>query len=79
MVHEGDKVEVMVLSVDPKAQRISLSIRQTTAAPEPVKKEGEQTAETPVEAAPKRQHRSEQTLKGGIGRAKGGDKFGLRW
>ena len=78
VVHEGDKVEVMVLSVDPEAQRMSLSIRQTTTPPEPTKKEEDTESATPTETNKKR-HRSEETLKGGVGKATGGDKFGLKW
>ena len=77
-VQEGDKVEVVVLSVDTEAQRISLSLRQATAEPEPVKKEGDDEP-APLEESKKKHHREPGTLKGGVGKATGGDKFGLKW
>ena len=40
VVNEGDEIEVLVLSVDPQAQRMSLSIR-ALHQPEPTKKEKE--------------------------------------
>ena len=75
VVKEGQEVEVMVLSVDPEARRMSLSMKELSAPPEPEKKE---------ERA--RRARGEQTKKskptgpllGGIGR-KTGDKYGLKW
>lgn len=78
-VQEGDKIEVMVLSVDTEAQRISLSLRQATAAPEPVKKEGDGEPAPLEETKKKRTHRDPGTLNGGVGRATGGEKFGLKW
>ena len=38
VVKEGEQVEVMVLSVDPEAQRMSLSMKELSAPPEPAKK-----------------------------------------
>ena len=40
VVKEGEQVEVLVLSVDAEAQRISLSMKALAAPPEPAKKEG---------------------------------------
>ena len=39
VVKEGQDVEVMVLSVDTEAQRMSLSMKELSAPPEPAKKE----------------------------------------
>lgn len=75
VVKEGDQVEVMVLSVDTAAQRMSLSMKELSAPPEPVKKEDE-----PAEAAPtkKQSHKPTGPLLGGIGK-RTGDRFGLKW
>ena len=81
VVHEGDEIEVMVLSVNTEAQRISLSMK-ALAKPDPEeekKKIKEQEAGQAPPAGPKKKHRSEETLGGGIGRTKGGDRFGLKW
>jgi len=78
-VAEGDKVQVMVLSVDTEAQRMSLSLRQATAEPEPVKKENDDEPAPLEESAKKRKRRDPNTLKGGVGKTSGGDKFGLKW
>lgn len=75
VVHEGDKVQVMVLSVAPDAQRISLSIRQAVEPPEPVKKEDEPE---PLPEKPRKHRRPDRPLKGGLGRSTGGG-FGLKW
>ena len=76
VVKEGQQVEVIVLSVDPEAQRISLSMKELSAPPEPVKKEGEE----PGEPSKQSKKRSKPTgpLLGGLGR-KTGDRFGLKW
>ena len=75
VVKEGQEVEVMVLSVDPEAQRMSLSMRTLSAPPEPVKKDDE-----PGEAAitKKKHHKPTGPLLGGLG-GKTGDRFGLKW
>lgn len=76
VVKEGQDVEVKVLSVDVKEQRIGLSLKALLAPPEPVKK-----AEPEPEPEPERPARKKRSapLKGGIGGASGGDQFGLRW
>ncbi len=78
VVHEGEKIQVMILSVDRQAQRISLSIRQTAPEPEPVKKEkdGESAA---LPAAKAKHKKPAKPLTGGLGRSAGGDQFGLKW
>jgi len=79
VVSVGDKVDVLVLSVDSEAQRMSLSIRQTIA-PEPAKRPEDESPEPAAEtpAKPKRKKPS-SPLKGGLGRSGGGEQFGLRW
>jgi hypothetical protein len=72
-------VDVMVLSVDTEAQRISLSIKEALRPPEP---------ETPPEGAaaggaeaprPKPKKQPEGPLQGGLGRSPGAKTFGLKW
>jgi small subunit ribosomal protein S1 len=75
VVKEGQEVEVMVRSVDVEARRMSLSMKELSAPPEPVKKEEE------PEAAPSKSKKSNKPtgpLLGGIGR-KSGERFGLKW
>ncbi len=77
-VKEGDEVEVKVLSVDTAAQKMSLSIKATLAAPikkDGGKKEEEGPDDTRELVVPKRN----KPLKGGTGRSSGGDQFGLNW
>jgi predicted RNA-binding protein with RPS1 domain len=76
VVKEGQQVEVMVLSVDSEARRMSLSMKELSAPPEPVKKESDE----PGEAAPVKKKANKPTgpLLGGVGR-KTGDKYGLKW
>jgi predicted RNA-binding protein with RPS1 domain len=83
VVQEGQEVEAKVLSVDPEAQRISLSMKALEARPEPVKKDWEKAAEAAEQAepepppAPKKPRKV--PLQGGLGRSSIGDKFGLKW
>ncbi len=79
VVREGQEVEVLVLSVDSDAQRISLSMKQLTQ-PEPVKKDdGEADAAAPEPDKPRKRQHPNQPLKGGLGRTAGGASFGLKW
>jgi predicted RNA-binding protein with RPS1 domain len=75
VVKEGQEVEVMVLSVDSDAKRMSLSMKELSAPPEPEKKENE-----PAEPAPSKKKHQKPTgpLLGGIGK-RTGDKYGLKW
>jgi predicted RNA-binding protein with RPS1 domain len=79
VVNEGDEVEVLVLSVNPEAQRMSLSIKGLSK-PEPTKKEKEEAreAELPAEVAKPRRV-SNVPLKGGLGKPSGGESLGLNW
>ncbi len=78
VVHEGEKINVMVLSVDTEAQRMSLSLRQTIEEPKPAAKEGESESEALPEK-PRQPRRPEGSLKGGLGKTAGGEQFGLKW
>lgn len=74
VVSEGQTVQVKVLSIDPAAQKLSLSIRAVQrAAPEPA--EEEDADETPPPPPPQRR----EPLKGGLSHRSGGDQFGLNW
>ena len=75
MVSEGQEVDVKVLSVDPEAQRMSLSMKALEARLEPAKKAEPEPAEE--EAPPPR--KSTTPLKGGLGAAGDGARFGLKW
>ncbi len=78
VVKEGDEIEVMVLNVDPQAQRMSLSIKGLHQ-PEPSKKEKEEAQEAELpEATKKSQPTFTGPLKGGLGKTTG-EKFGLKW
>lgn len=78
VVSEGDEIDVVVLSFDTDAQRISLSMKAATAPPEPEKKEGEEaTADEVLPKSTMKKHKG--PLKGGVGSPGGGDRFGLKW
>jgi small subunit ribosomal protein S1 len=76
VVKEGQRVEVKVLSVDPDAQRLSLSLKAVTPSAA-----GENAATQ--EEAPKPSETSDQPrcaqLRGGTDRKSGGEQFGLNW
>jgi small subunit ribosomal protein S1 len=81
VVHEGDEVEVLVLNVNPEAQRMSLSIKALVKT-EPTKKEKEEAEALQAEPAPtakKRSSSANEPLRGGLGKSAGGDRFGLNW
>ena len=86
VVSEGQEVEVKVLSVDPDAQRIGLSLKAMLPPPEkpaPSRREGSSSSNVgspEKDEQPKRRRReSDKNLKGGIGGPSGGEKFGLKW
>lgn len=78
VVKEGEEVDVVVLSIDTQAQRISLSMKAATAAPEPVAvKDKDEEEAAPAE--PVKPKKPAGPLRGGLGRATGGEQFGLKW
>ncbi|MEX0675572.1 MAG: S1 RNA-binding domain-containing protein [Pirellulales bacterium] len=78
VVAEGQEVDVMVLSVDPEAQRISLSLKALEAKPAaPEKDKAKEAAAEPPTPPPSKQRKA--PLKGGIGGPPTGDQFGLKW
>ncbi|MEN6458705.1 MAG: S1 RNA-binding domain-containing protein [Thermoguttaceae bacterium] len=76
VVKEGERVEVMVLSIDPEAQRMSLSMKELSAPPESAKKPEDEMPE-PAKASKKHQKPTGPLL-GGLGRSTG-ERFGLKW
>lgn len=85
VLSEGQEVETKVLSVDPDAQRISLSLKALLAAPEKPEQQRRPEPEPEREPTPEELKRQEQrrkaseSLKGGVGTPSGGEKFGLKW
>jgi len=78
VVAEGEEVEVLVLSVDADAQRISLSMKQLAAPAEPADKGKDSEATELPNKSPKRR-KPAKPLTGGLGRSSGGEGFGLKW
>jgi len=84
-VAEGQEVECMILSVDPKAQRIGLSLKALEARPVKAKDAREQATEAKAAqaasdaAARTRSTKRREHLKGGLDRGAGGEQFGLKW
>jgi len=84
VVSEGQEVEVKVLSVDPAAQRMSLSIKQAGMDPKAIA-EAQKRAEEEAAAAEAEANRGpsakpkHKKLKGGLGRSSGGEGVGLNW
>jgi len=76
VVQEGQTVRVKILSMDLDAQRLSLSLKATQAAPGSDKEETEEAAE---EAPARKIPVSNKPLQGGLTRRSEGDKFGLKW
>ncbi len=77
VVSAGDAVNVKVLSIDPSAQKIGLSLKATQSRPEtPDTRRDDEAAEPIRELAVKRR---DEPLKGGRGRNSGGEQFGLNW
>ena len=78
VVQEGKEVKVKVLSVDPAAQKMSLSIKAVTVQPEVEATEATED-EDDAPAAPNVKPTSNEPLKGGLNRDSGGEQFGLNW
>jgi small subunit ribosomal protein S1 len=79
VVHEGDQVDAIVLSVDTESKRISLSMKALVAPPEPAKKEEEEPAEAAQAAkSSQKSRKNDGPLLGGLGRTSS-NPFGLKW
>lgn len=76
VVKEGEEISVKVLSIDTDQQRMSLSIKGVTAAPE---KEASDQPAVEEEPAKPVLAKHQGPLKGGVGRDRGGEQFGLKW
>lgn len=79
VVSEGQEVNVKVLSVDPDAQRIALSMKAVLPEPD---EESEETHDQENAIKAQREKQAAQRtepLKGGVGRDSGGAQFGLKW
>ncbi len=73
----GDSIDVKILSVDPEAQKIGLSIRALVEKPpEPESKLESEVAEPLRDSVVPKNHKP---LQGGIRRRSGGEEFGLKW
>jgi small subunit ribosomal protein S1 len=81
VVTEGQDVQVKVLSVDPQAQRISLSIKAVAGEVDAGSAGDESNPEgaEPDEPRPAATPKSSRPLRGGLGRPTGGEQFGLKW
>ena len=79
VLQEGQEVEVKVLSVDSKKQRIALSLKAMFERPQPKSDDKDQELPPePDQSAPPPKKRS-TPLKGGLGRSSGGEQVGLNW
>jgi small subunit ribosomal protein S1 len=79
VVKEGDEIEAMVLSVDAKAQRISLSMKNVHPPAEAETPPATPAAPAAEPPKPKPTKQPTQPLLGGLGRSPKGAKFGLKW
>ena len=81
VVKEGEEVDVMVLSVDTEAQRISLSMKAALHPPEPESTPEAQAAAGPGQPPPppKPKRQPQGPLQGGLGKSSRGQQFGLKW
>lgn len=77
ILKEGQEVEVKILSVDPEAQRISLSYKATLPPPEA--KADQEEAESDGPPRPLAVTSKNRPLRGGFDRKIGGDGLGLNW
>jgi small subunit ribosomal protein S1 len=83
VLSEKQEVEAKILSIDPEAQRISLSLKALLPPPEKPADRAELPEgpmPTPKDAPrPDRRRKHDDSLKGGVGGPTGGEKFGLKW
>jgi predicted RNA-binding protein with RPS1 domain len=79
VVREGQEVECRVLTCDPEAQRISLSIKALAPAPAAHASDRHQEPAADEPAPPPVVKKRTAPLKGGLGGDSAGAKFGLRW
>lgn len=78
VVREGQEVDVFILSVDPTARRISLSMKNAAPPTEPESQATSAPAQPPS-SKPKPPKSPSRPLLGGLGRSPRGSRFGLKW
>jgi small subunit ribosomal protein S1 len=78
VLNKDQQLEVQVLAIDPKAQRISLSLKalESPTSQQNVAEGESQKSTSPSDAA---QISVRSDLKGGTDRQSGGEQFGLKW
>ena len=76
MVKKGDELDVKILNVDTENQKISLSVKATTPAPEKEEKKAEEKDEPIRELAVKK---TDRPLRAERDVTPGGNQFGLKW
>jgi small subunit ribosomal protein S1 len=78
VLKKDQQLEVQVLAIDPKAQRISLSLKalESPTSQQNVAEGESQKSTSPSDAA---QISVRSDLKGGTDRQSGGEQFGLKW
>jgi small subunit ribosomal protein S1 len=80
VIHEGDEIDAVVLSLDSEARRVSLSMKNVNPPPEP---EPEPLPPPPAAqepaAKPKPSRHPTKPLLGGLGRSPRGSTSGLKW
>jgi len=77
VVQDGQEVEVQVLSIDPDAHRISLSMKALETRPQSATEgASEEVDESLAATTPKV---DPQELRGGLSHGAGGDQIGLNW
>ena len=75
ILQQEQQLEVQVLTVDPQAQRISLSLKALESPPDPEAVDDGETSQAPNVV--KKTVRTD--LRGGTDRKSGGEQFGLKW
>jgi|694.fasta_scaffold106380_1 predicted RNA-binding protein with RPS1 domain len=78
ILNEGQDVEVKILSIDPSAQRIALSLKATQAKPEGAKSDAKAEAPQEEQRREVAVKKFQGQLRGGTGTNNGGDLFGLK-
>jgi small subunit ribosomal protein S1 len=82
VVKEGEEVDVLVLAIDAANQRISLSMRALLQPSEEEKAAEANVVEEPAAPPPPEKPKKSKhapPLTGGLGRAKGWNRFDLKW
>jgi small subunit ribosomal protein S1 len=78
VLNQDQQVEVQVLSIDPKAQRISLSLK-ALEAPASHQDPSDEEGQSAIALSAAEKKLAQKDLKGGTDRKSGGEQFGLKW